>query len=356
MIRRLLVIAGIAVVSAACASQPSSQQRVAADPREKDPTFRYGNNPGPSPVGAIPDVLLDDKARNKSVRITIEYPTRTGPHPVIVFSHGGGGSNRGYPGLSSHWASYEYVVIRPSHDDRAKAEDMTTAEWRDRVRDITLVLDSLASLQQQYPELQGKIDANRIAVAGHSRGAITAMMLGGLRTFPGPSTFADPRVKAVVALSPSGPKSMWGLTNESWAELRVPALFMTGSRDNGTTEEETPAWRQQAFELSPAGDKWLATIEDVQHGTFTGQVNAVGESGNAPLVVTRPGTAVLSPDEVERQRMQRARMMGSDQRALFGQIRALALAFFDAYLKDDPKGRAYLEEADAKNSVEVKRK
>jgi predicted dienelactone hydrolase len=354
MIHRLVVLAGIAIVSAACATQ--SPQRPAADPREKDPTFRYGNNPGPSPVGAIPDVLLDDKARNKRVAITIEYPTRGGPHPVIVFSHGGGGSNRSYPGLSSHWTSYGYVVIRTSHDDRVAADQLTTAEWRERVRDITLVLDSLDSLQQQYPELQGKVDASRIAVAGHSRGAVTAMMLGGLRTFPGPATFADPRVKVIAALSPSGPRAGWGVTGESFAEIRVPALFVTGSRDTGATQEETPEWRQQAFELAPAGDKWLVTIDDVQHGTFTGQANPLGEARSYPVVIQQRGLPTAAPADIERQRMERARMTGMDQRMLFGMIRAVALAFFDVYLKEDPKGRAFLDEANARANVEVKRK
>jgi predicted dienelactone hydrolase len=145
MIRRLLVLAGIVLTSAACATQPASQ-RAEADPREKDPSFRYGNNPGPSPVGTIPDIIVNDAVRNKAIKLTIEYPTRGGPHPVIVFSHGGGGSNRGYPGLSSHWTSYGYVVIRPAHDDRATAEQMTQAEWRDRTRDISIIIDSLTAL------------------------------------------------------------------------------------------------------------------------------------------------------------------------------------------------------------------
>ena len=44
-------------------------------------------------------------------------PDAPGPHPLIVFSHGFGGSSRGYVGLSSYWASHGYVVIAPSHAD-----------------------------------------------------------------------------------------------------------------------------------------------------------------------------------------------------------------------------------------------
>ena len=356
MIRRLLV-AGLTLALVACASSSPDAALNDSDPREKDPTFRYGNNPGPSPVGAIPDIVLNDPARNRSVKVSIDYPTRTGPHPLIVFSHGGGGSNRGYPGLSSHWASYGYVVIRPAHNDTATSEQMTATEWRNRAQDISFVIDSLETLAKQYPELQGKVDPTRIAVAGHARGATTAMMIGGLRTFPGPVSYADKRVKAIAAFSPNGPRESWGVTNESWAELRVPALFMTGTRDNGVNENETPTWREQAFELSPAGDKWLVVIENVTAGTFTGQANPPSEIGNRGTVPMGPSRdPAAAQRESERQRIERARMSGMSQRVLFGSIRALALAFFDAYLKEDPKGREYLVQTDERPSVEVKRK
>jgi hypothetical protein len=63
MNRRLLVVVGIALVTLACASTPKNAAAATADPREKDPKFRYGPNPGPSPVGAIPDVLINDAQR-----------------------------------------------------------------------------------------------------------------------------------------------------------------------------------------------------------------------------------------------------------------------------------------------------
>lgn len=355
MIRRLIVIAGMALAVACASSNPRPQSVV--DPREKDPAFRYGRNPGPSPVGAIPDIVLNDPTRpNRAVKMTIDYPTRTGPHPLIIFSHGGGGSNRGYPGLAGHWASYGYVVIRPAHNDTATAEQMTAEEWRNRTRDISFVIDSIEQLERDYPELQGKIDRNRIGVAGHSRGAATAMMIGGLRT--GSTSFADPRVKAIAALSPIGPRQMWNVTGESFASINVPALFMTGTRDNGATEEETPAWRQQAFELAPAGDKWLVIIEGVQHGTFTGLASP------PPTTTALPPSVIMDPRtdprdarrEAERRQMDQHRRVGINERDLFILLRAASMAFFDVYLKDDSKARQYLEEADAHRHVDVKRK
>lgn len=360
MIRRLVVITFIAALAAACATTPDPKDAAAgADPREKDPKFRYGSNPGPSPVGAIPDVVINDAARNKDVKITIDYPTRSASNPLVVFSHAVGGSNRSYAGLASHWASFGYVVIRLQHgDNEVKADDLTSTHWRDRVRDVTFVLDSLNALAERYPELQGKIDTNKIAAAGHSRGAMTAMLLGGMRTFPGAVSYADPRVKAVVAMSPVGPHERWGVTAESFADLRVPTLFMTGTRDTGASEAETPAWREQAFELSPVGDKWLVTVDNLTHATFTGVSGAVIEDARYQGPVNIDPT--LDPQESRRRTQQsqndRARRLGLGERALFGRVRAYALAFLDAYLKDDTGGRDYLREADGRSNVIVKMK
>lgn len=357
MIRRLLMVATL-TLAAACASAPQPN-RDPADPRERDPNFRYGRNPGPSAVGVIPDIILTDAQRNRDVKMSIDYPTAAGPHPLIVFSHGGGLSNRNYPGLAAHWASYGYVVIRPAHTEPDRPEDMGVAQWRDRTRDVSFVIDSLATLADRYPELQGKIDASRIAVAGHSRGATTAMMIGGLRTFPGPNSFADPRVKAVAALSPPGTRETWGVTNESFGEIRVPMLVMTGTRDVGMGEGETPEWRMQVFEQAAAGDKWLVVIEGVNHNTFTGEAGAL--PGPAPSATRLPSPA--DPRDPFGNRpdyptAQQPRLPPGDysNRALFGTIRSLALAFFDAYLKPDTQGRQHLEEADARANVEVRRK
>ena len=349
MKRAFLLIAVLGL--AACATSPATPRADGGDPRESDPSFRYGRNPGQTPVGAIPDIVLSDASRQRSVKLSIDYPTRGEGHPLVVISHGGGLSNRSYPGLSSHWATYGYVVIRPAHVDRVQNDEMTAAEWRDRARDITFILDSLGTLAETYPELKGKIDATRVAVVGHARGATTALMLGGLRLFPGPVTLADPRVKAVVAMSPNGRTEGWGITGESFGELRGPVLFMTGSRDTGTTETETPEWRQEAFELSAPGDKWLVAMEGVTRTTFTGQV--------APRVEQRPAGAFGQPaDPNARQQAQREydRRVGFSELSAFSTLRALTLAFLDAYLKGDSTGRQFLEEADTRMNIVVKRK
>lgn len=370
MIRRSLFVALAALLAFSCASQKDPNDLSKMQPA-------YKAEVGESPVGVIPDAVLHDAQRNKDMTVTIEYPTRSAGNPLIVFSPGFGGSNDAYVGLSSYWASQGFVVVRVSHADAGRQltenQDFwamqTESDRRNRVRDLTFVLDSLDLLDRTYPELQGKIDRTKIAVAGHSYGAYTALLAGGMKIFPGGTSYADPRVKAVVAMSPQGPSDARGLTRESFASINVPTLFMTGSRDTGTAESETPEWRSEAFELAAPGDKWLIVIEGARHATFIGRYDALIEAQardrrtlptDTPRNPTNPDP--LNPDDPTAATMRRGQQRTLNesaalrQRDLFGTIKSLSLAFLDTYMKNDAKGREALEKSLTGSGAVVKKK
>jgi predicted dienelactone hydrolase len=58
--------------------------------------------------------------------------------------------------------------------------ERTRPKIGDRVADLVLVLDRLADLPKSVPALNGKIDPTSIGVGGHSFGAYTAMLIGGV--------------------------------------------------------------------------------------------------------------------------------------------------------------------------------
>ncbi len=383
MIQRLFTIAVVSVLALACTTTNTSDPMA---PASNERTIYSGVEVGPTPVGSIPDIPLRDNERNRDLQLTIDYPTRGGPHPLIFISPGFGGSHRGYVGLASYWAANNYVVVRVNHGDRTMnvqtAEDIwanaTPADWRNRVRDLTFVLDSIGTLTQRYPELEGKIDLTKVGVAGHSYGAHTAMLVAGARTFPGGVSYADPRIKAIVVMSPQGPSETRGLTSESFTELRVPALFMTGTRDQGITDAETPEWRAEAFRLAPAGDKWLVTVEGAGHTTFAGGGPAsieqiARERSEAertripdmpdptdPEDVLRPGGRRRPDEPIETRtgsaRGTRAERQMLRQRELFAIVRGVALSFFDTYLRGDATARTALEKMSERRAVTVERK
>jgi predicted dienelactone hydrolase len=363
MRRLVFLLSLLAFAFIGCSPKP------ALDP-EQTPKSRYTGDVGESPVGVIPEGSIS--AGGRQLAIAVDYPTRKGPHPLLVFSHSFGGSPRDYIGLSSFWASQGYVVVRPSHADAGRAtassrsmqdawESQGANDWRARVQDITFLLDQLDLLEQTYPELQGKIDRAKIGVAGHVHGAFTAMLLGGARTFPGGTAYADPRVKAIVAMSPPGPGPSRGLTEQSFAELRTPALFLTGTGEEGANETETTEWRRVGYNLAPAGDKWLVVLEGANHSAYTGRNTRPAEVREMVDETQRPTERgpFDSPAPVTtpaRRLPPREDQAGVRFRNTYAAVKALSLAFWDTYLRGDAEGREALEKAGGRAGVVVEKK
>ena len=182
--------------------------------------------------------------------------------------------------------------------------------WENRPEDVSFIIDSLAHVEKFAPQLAGKLDLGHIGVGGHSFGAYTAGLIGGttivLPGKSGPQSFADKRVSAVVLLSPQG-EGVLGLSAHSWDAVRVPMLLMYGSRDFGPFGEE-PVWRSEAFAKGPAGNKYEVELEGGTHMGFAGLLPGEGH-------------------HVE----------------VFQCAKLETLAFWDAYLKQDPKAMEYVE-------------
>jgi len=293
-------------------------------------TGAYKLAEGPYAVAEVADIVLHDGKRNKDLHMRIFYPNGAGPFPVIVFSHGAGGSQSCCEELTHHWASYGYITLQPTHDDSTLQRRNTGEEgidfvkavrdalkkpalWQSRPQDISFVLDSLPTLQKRIPALAGKIDSRQIGVGGHSMGAFTAdAIAGALVDLPKHSAtdFGDPRVKAVLLLSPQGPGE-FGLNDHSWDQVNIPLLSMTGSLDRGAGQQD-PEWRKIPFERSRPGDKYHVFIQGANHMSF----------------IT---SKLLSPSR------------GVRGDAILGYTNSASLAFWDAYLKADPAAKKYLQ-------------
>ncbi len=246
---------------------------------------------GPYEVGEVGTLVLRDAQRKKELRVRLEFPLGQGPFPVIIFSHGAGGSKDCCTELTRHWASYGYVTLQPTHMDSislrrpqgekagpngglrggvARALD-DPAVWASRARDVSFLLDLLDEVERRVPALQDKLDATRIGVGGHSLGAYTAQLIGGatvdLPEGKGKS-FADARVRAILVLSGQG-RGQQGLTAQSWQNLTRPMMTMTGSLDRGASGQG-PEWKKDPFDLSPPGDKYHVYLAGASHMSFTG--------------------------------------------------------------------------------------
>jgi dienelactone hydrolase len=275
----------------------------------------YSPNSGPYKVLTAGPLVLHDWTRGKDVPLKIYYPEAAGRFPVIVFSHGALASKDCYSELGRYWASFGYVVIHPSHADSIADSQFRGSllqaindprGWENRPKDISFVLNSLPRIEQLAPALSGMLDTRHIGVGGHSFGAYTAGLIGGTTIVipgrDGQQSFADERASAILLLSPEGENRM-GLTARSWDSFRRPMLLMYGSKDFGP-DGEAAEWRSEPYRKAPPGDKYQVEIEGGTHMGFT-------------------GPSLKEPMQ-------------------FRCARVEALAFWDAYLKQDQQAREYL--------------
>ena len=137
-------------------------------------------------------------------------------------------------------------------------------------------------------------------------------------------------------------------------------MYMTGSTDIGMTETENETWRKQAFELSPAGDKWFVSIAGAGHFAFTGRTVA-------PIATVEPDMRVpvrtreLPPrsdpaDEPNPLMPRRVDTGFYSARQSLAVIRTVSVAFWDAYLANENAGREYLAKLKERGDMKVESK
>ena len=117
--------------------------------------------PGPEPTG---EAFGGDTAATEGA------PPAEGAFPLVVFGHGFGGRADHFRGLAERWAREGYVVALPSFP--LSREEVGVFDLPAQPGDVSFVIDELTALPDDDP-LAGHVDAERIAVGGHSLGAAT---------------------------------------------------------------------------------------------------------------------------------------------------------------------------------------
>ncbi len=182
--------------------------------------------------------------------------------------------------------------------------------WRNRARDVSFVIDSLDEIERSVPGAAGKMDRAHIGAGGHSFGALTTELLGGLTFTPAgaekPESLADRRISALLVLSGAGPRQH-GITESSWENITAPLMLMTGTRDMGVGGLN-PEMRIKPYELVHSVHKYAIVLDRGSHMTFTGMP---AKAGTEPAV-------------------------------LFETVEVASTAFWDAYLKSSEGAETYL--------------
>jgi dienelactone hydrolase len=243
---------------------------------------------GPAAVEVV-DLEWTDATRQRPVPVRLYLPADTAaPHPLVVFSHGIGGSRLGYSYLGRHWAAHGIAALHVQHvgSDRSlwggnplamvqRLQDAARdTEALDRVHDLRFALDALLA-----GEHAGRIDAARVVAAGHSYGANTAMLAVGAQVQRDGRTLdlRDKRFAAAVLLS-APPFYGEADPRRVLAPVAVPTLHVTATEDviripgywSGADD------RLKVFDAIGSAQKWLAVFKGGSHSIFTDRVATGG--------------------------------------------------------------------------------
>ena len=158
----------------------------------------------------------------REVPLKIYLPEREDTAPVVLLSHGLGGSREGCAYLAELWASRGFVVVAMQHvgsDDsvwkaerpalrRSKLKRAANGQtFQDRMRDVPATLDQLEKWQLESGHfLERRLDLEKVGMGGHSYGAKTVQALAGQVFGPLGNCYQDERIDAALALSPSPPR------------------------------------------------------------------------------------------------------------------------------------------------------
>jgi predicted dienelactone hydrolase len=260
-------------------------------------------------------------------------------YPLIVLSHGTGGSALQLMWLGQALAARGYIVAAVNHHGNTGAEDKYQAQgfilWWERARDLTVAIDKILA----DSKFGSRIDSKKIGAAGFSLGgASVAAVAGGvfdIEAFdkfcasperdatcePQPEfegamkefeqlktkdrivieslkraeiSYRDSRIKAVFAIAPALGASF---TPKSLSSIKIPFELVVGESD-ATAPAKTNAERLVRF----IKNSEIKILPGVAHYTFLSECS---EFGKTILPICRDAEGV-SRAEIHKQVSQKA--------------------------------------------------
>jgi len=257
-----------------------------------------------------------DPSRNRAIPAKLYLPRMSAPEqklPLVIFSHGLGGSREGYSYLGKYLASHGYASLHLQHigSDRSLwtgsrftllfrlADAASDAEAIARARDTSFALDQILS-----NELVNQLDTEQTFMAGHSFGANTTMLIAGAsvaesKTGSGQALqLTDNRIKAAILIS-APPFYGKGNVKNILADITIPSLHITSTKDDinipgygSGVEDRIKVFNAMA--LQTQAEKNLLVFKDGSHSIFTDRMNTGGEELNPKVkLATRSAIRVF---------------------------------------------------------------
>lgn len=221
-----------------------------------------------------------------SGNVAVDAPplAKGGVYPLLVFSHGYGGSGLGAVFFTEALAARGWIVACPDHHDRHSAVRIRTGQQKDfdrlgllrhakeiaasspsdrgkylyRLDEMKLVLDGMLA-SDPFSKL---IDRDRVAVGGHSLGGFTALGLSGTI-----KERYDSRIKAVLLFSTGAGGYLF--TEDELAAVQIPSMLFMGEReDDQRRGARTMSELSSKIYQSVSSPKYFLEVKGAGHLSF----------------------------------------------------------------------------------------
>ena len=194
---------------------------------------------------------------NNAVR---DARVRPGRYPLIVFSHGNGGTRNQNTFWCDHLASLGYIIVSADHTGNARhtvidgelipGQGSQRAQSAiDRPKDMIFLLDEMIRWDRGADSrFAGRIDTEHAAVTGMSFGSYSAIQ----------AADAEPRFKALLGMAAAPP---------AHTNLTIPTLLMLGAKDATIREAGNALIRN--YPTTHEGPAYLLELTNGGHWSFT---------------------------------------------------------------------------------------
>lgn len=238
-----------------------------------------------------------DSDRDRDVPYKAYYPdSLKGEYPVIIFSHGLGGSVEAAVYLGEHLSQNGFICFHIQHEGSDESVWLGAKTRKeiirllkksirdyknalDRFEDIPFVVNEISKLNRNSEIFKGHLDTNSIGMLGHSYGARSVLIASGERVAKGKFSFKESRIKAGVAFSPNLPDNPPDDLSTIYKDINIPLFHITGTEDGdplNRRKDFSPEDRTIPYKTITTSPQYLLVQNKANHMTFNGSVKFNG--------------------------------------------------------------------------------